>query len=395
MIKLLKYFFSALSFYVVYGQSQCPSVLITNFSQDNCTSFSASNSNNESFYYDLGVTENCIPRCKKYSSELPKNCSLDMKCVLGYSCQKTCGSNGDSCLSNDDCLPEEECDFNCVPENKRSCMAYHINRDSYRDTYWTAKFKPSCSNDGSWQAKQCKGGLYGRCMCFDPSGKRIFGEAPFSEASSMTCACSRRKAELETKNKIVTLHCDAQGNFEPLQCDKVSKQCWCVEPATGDPTSTVVPEKAIESLPCFSVHTFGTQYLRQCESKDFAQQMIRKKLNNHGVIHVIEEFFMCDFDGSYGRFTIEGENVYCTWRNSSKIGSYQGSSQFGYGDFNCNCARDFLKYGHNHVCLSSGNYKPLQTDGTVWYCVDEDGFTKSNYDQKPDDIEDSYCLKYY
>jgi len=42
-------------------------------------------------------------------------------------------------------------------------MAYHINTDDYRDTYYSAlRFKPSCNNDGTWTAKQCKGGLNGR-----------------------------------------------------------------------------------------------------------------------------------------------------------------------------------------------------------------------------------------
>lgn len=44
-----------------------------------------------------------------------------------------------------------------------SCMAYHINNPDYQHSYWSAlRFKPACNNDGSWQAKQCKGGVNGR-----------------------------------------------------------------------------------------------------------------------------------------------------------------------------------------------------------------------------------------
>lgn len=44
-----------------------------------------------------------------------------------------------------------------------SCMAYHANTIDFRYNKFTAlKFKPICEIDGSWRAKQCKGGVNGR-----------------------------------------------------------------------------------------------------------------------------------------------------------------------------------------------------------------------------------------
>lgn len=62
-------------------------------------------------------------------------------------------------------------------------------------------------------------------------------------------ACSRRKADLET-TRTTTFHCDSMGNYEPLQCDMISKQCWCADSMTGDLVSAVVPLKAITLLSC-------------------------------------------------------------------------------------------------------------------------------------------------
>lgn len=137
-------------------------------------------------------------------------------------------------------------------------------------------------------------------------------------------ACSRRKADLEA-TRTTTFHCDSKGNYEPLQCDMVSKQCWCADSMTGDLVSPVVPLRAIRLLSCctflhrlsshntaniwylVSVEVYGSQYLRQCESKKFAQTAIREKLQKHGVTYITEDFLLCDNDGAYGSFTIEND----------------------------------------------------------------------------------------
>lgn len=48
----------------------------------------------------------------------------------------------------------------------------------------------------------------------------------------------------------------------------------------------------------------GTQYLRQCESIAYAQNVMRQKLAKHGTVSVSIANAQCDFDGSYGTYSI-------------------------------------------------------------------------------------------
>ncbi|KAH1007326.1 hypothetical protein HUJ04_004577 [Dendroctonus ponderosae] len=358
--------------------------LVTDFSQASCIN-KTKHSSEDSFYYGLDVS-NCVPTCYKYSDVVDQPCGSGGQCVPGYSCQKRCGPDDDlktiSCNSDQDCATADgqlkTCGSYCVADGKASCMAYHINNSDYQDSYWSAiRFKPACNNDGTWQAKQCKGGVNGRCMCFDSNGGRIFGEALAKSAANMTCACSRRNADLQL-TRLTSFHCDSLGNYEPLQCDLESDQCWCMEPLTGALVSKVVPFKALSLLPCYSEDAFGSQYLRQCESKKYAQTKIKDKLNRHGVVYLTQDRLMCDIDGSFGAYTIENDSIYCTWRNNSKIGSWQTGIQY-IASVDCNCARDYFKYGQSQNCQSNGNYKALQSSDSYWYCVDADDlFTVSS-----------------
>lgn len=48
----------------------------------------------------------------------------------------------------------------------------------------------------------------------------------------------------------------------------------------------------------------GTEYLRQCESMSYAQNILQEKLATHGTLNVSITKTQCDFDGSYGTYTI-------------------------------------------------------------------------------------------
>ncbi|KAJ8962529.1 hypothetical protein NQ318_000920 [Aromia moschata] len=259
---------------------------------------------------------------------------------------------------------------------------------------YSTKFKPSCRTDGLWESKQCKGGVSGRCFCYDGKGNRLFGQAKYSESTDMTCACSRRKADLlEAGRSYVSFHCDDMGNYEELQCD--SGLCWCVEPKTGDLTAPVVPEKAMDKLPCYAVSKVGKQYLRQCESAKYAMTKILSTLETHGVKYASLGNLLCDGDGAYGVYNISAGIAYCTWRDGTKIGTWQSDTSTDVSTLNCNCARDYKMYQHTLDCEGTGNYKSLQSvvlsGTTIYYCVDSDGFAKTDVSQTRIDN----CTDYY
>nr|CAH7723538.1 unnamed protein product [Callosobruchus chinensis] len=270
-------------------------------------------------------------------------------------------------------------------------MSYWAKTDDYVDTYFTASvFKPSCTNEGKWKAIQCKGGVNGRCFCFDANGKRLFGEAVVHKLNQMTCACSRRKADLLSQGRsYVSLHCDSLGNYEKLQCD--SGLCWCVEPKTGKVTAPVVPMKAMIKLPCYELSQTGSQYYRQCDSVEYALSVISATLRRHGVRYPNIGSIICDGDGAYGAYTVKDGMAHCTSRDGNNISPYASEDSLNFDKLNCNCARDKQRYSYKLSCQTNGNYEYLQSaQSSGYYCVDDDGFAKTEmFNAKVD------CSKYY
>ncbi|XP_059054076.1 uncharacterized protein LOC131848286 [Achroia grisella] len=255
----------------------------------------------------------------------------------------------------------------------------------------------NCLSDGRYAPVQCKGDLFtGRCFCSDENGKRLFGQMWRDEASEMTCACSRRRAELEaTESRSVTLHCTPNGDYEPLQCD--NGICWCAVPKTGQPTVTPVPEKDMTRLPCYSTGAIGESYLRRCESVVQSLKIIHHELLEHGSNFIGEQITFCDYDGSYGSYQVDSGTAYCTGRDGTILGLWHAETTIMAG-MNCNCARDSMIYfpasGKTVTaeCRQDGNYRPNQRAGDKYYCVDTDGYmTKEGLmDAWPAD----YCLSY-
>ncbi|XP_050293655.1 uncharacterized protein LOC126734165 isoform X2 [Anthonomus grandis grandis] len=373
-------------------EATCKGKIISDLNQKTCTDKATTET---AYYLDRS---GCIPKCSIYSTDVQGSCDKDPTvCISGYNCENRCsGSDYQkySCQTDSDCttyFARSKCLKFCMPETineddgKVPCMAYHSNVPDYINNYWTAKkFKPTCDDDGIWLPKQCKGGLLGRCFCYSSHGIRLFGEALYVDSANMTCACSRKKYELESAGRsFASLHCDSVGNYEKLQCDMEKEICWCTEPLTGELTSPVVPSKAMKKLPCYSEGTVGIQYLRQCESKKFATAMITAKLKAHGVQVVAADTLLCDADGGYGAYSISSGIAYCTWRNNTKIGTWQANLSGLKDKLTCNCARDTYVYGPSLSCDGNGNYEVLQetTDSTgkkKYYCVDADGFSKSD-----------------
>ncbi|CAH2237898.1 jg16701 [Pararge aegeria aegeria] len=246
----------------------------------------------------------------------------------------------------------------------------------------------NCLPDGRYAPVQCKGDVFtGRCFCSDENGNRIFGQMWRSEANEMSCACSRKRHELETKHgKLSTLHCTSNGDYEKLQCDE--GMCWCVETKTGQPITPPVQEVDMRRLPCFSAASLGEQYLRRCESIVYALATIHREQSAHGTNFLGNPITFCDFDGSYGSYQIQNGIAYCTGRDGKILGSWQVVVSTMQG-MNCNCARDTMLYFPergmtvSEVCQPNGNYRPNQIAGNVTYCVDSDGYQLESKEDWP------------
>ncbi|KAK9674856.1 Thyroglobulin type-1 repeat, partial [Popillia japonica] len=119
------------------------------------------------------------------------------------------------------------------------------------------------------------------------------------------------------------------GNYEPLQCDIGSQQCWCAEPRaeprTGAPISPIVPLGTMSRLPCYDRRTVGAQYLRRCESELYAQRRIAEEFRMHGTTTVNFPLHFCQYDGSFGPIRVERGIVFCVWRDGSHLGYQQAA----------------------------------------------------------------------
>uniref|UniRef100_A0A182IPE9 Thyroglobulin type-1 domain-containing protein n=1 Tax=Anopheles atroparvus TaxID=41427 RepID=A0A182IPE9_ANOAO len=301
-------------------------------------------------------------------------------CVRGLPLGALCNEPSNTTESpesspNPPCAPGLVCGLgNVCRLNTANCLStYHVATD-------TIGWVPQCDSRGQYAPKQCRGDrLSGRCFCYSAEGKRIFGTSWRNQAQNMTCACSRRRADLEAEGRFdVTLHCTQDGNYEELQCDR--GVCWCAVPQTGmqQPGTRAFPEDLWFLLPCYNETLHGVQYLRRCESMAFSQILQRKQFIIRGHSGVTFTNIICNYDGSYGQYVIEGQEAACTWRDGTKLSPYKSSLRT-LAAMNCNCAQDeklFATVGRTLelACEGNGNYVPLQSRNGVLFCVNPDGF---------------------
>jgi len=193
--------------------------------------------------------------------------------------------------------------------------------------------------------------------------------------------CSRLMDDLMKTKPETTLHCSQNGNFERLQCNEGS--CYCADPATGQPLSTLVPSKLWDTLNCYNKTTMGSKYLRICDSRSNAYATIVKETQEHGSSPIALEAASCDPDGSYRPRQCRDNECHCNTKDDVIIPPYVTDRNSQQADNqNCFCARDkviFNDLGRPliYVCDGAGNYKSLQTIGATVVCVDFDGFPTS------------------
>ncbi|XP_055842142.1 uncharacterized protein LOC129909166 [Episyrphus balteatus] len=328
------------------GKDSSHNLCLSSLTQQDCAP-------NEYITPNAGIC-NCCPLCVGGLGGLHEECNEQSPCAMGLKCDKT---------------------MTCQLDKNTCAYSYHLAGVTRL---------PSCEVDGSFAAVQCKGDrLSGRCFCYSETGKRIHGWSWWRESEGMTCACSRMKYKMiQDGLGDNTLHCDSMGNFEALQC--TGGVCWCAEPTTGQILSgtRAVPEAMWKFLPCYDFSKFGSTYLRQCESSAYAQNLLKKAYAAHGTTEIEFNNILCDYDGSYGRYSISNGIASCYWRDGTRLGSFQVQSN-KVTSMNCYCARDqkiFSEAGmiHRLTCSGNGNYESIQDINGKIFCVDGDGFAVSD-----------------
>lgn len=260
--------------------------------------------------------------------------------------------------------------------------------------YW----EPECTvQTGLYDKVQTKS-EDGEYWCSSPQGERIFGkELKRRDKMDINCKCSRKRWELRQQKNLnlngesvtvagrsdVSLHCEKNGNFEPLQCD--NERCWCISPDTGLANSKVLPENLMRFLPCFDRAVMDeaveSQYLRKCESRSVGMQRTTSYLLERGTNWSPGDEISCDATGGFDKTLCDQYGLcYCVENTGKKSSINVNNDNLP----TCSCARDFLDgiIPTQNCDITNGNYKPLQakTSGgiTLEYCIDEtDGWRVS------------------
>ncbi|XP_042207846.1 uncharacterized protein LOC121856379 isoform X1 [Homarus americanus] len=346
------------------------------------------------FYQQRVAQFGCCGACVRFKQKNDTECtgSIDPKFGGGYSSMTP--DLLDPEASSDpvnNTLVSSWCDFflNCTeegvcqPDNSdHGCRYVQDQYDSDLDEFPFYKvdfrWRPSCTPEGLYTEKQCKGPYSNkRCVCVDAYGTSIYGKA-FSWQrdlyDNMNCMCSRRVWELQQEGVTsVTLHCQENGNYEPLQCE--DDWCYCMDPDTALPYGSSFPDAMKEHLPCYNKTVTGEQYLRRCESQYHAEHLLATHIQRKGV-YPPSTLLNCDDDGSFGGLQHDLDGLARCYDQYDEM-----IAQPAVRD--CNCARDKILFTEAHLfttlkCATpdqavAGQYYEIQVFGGTAYCVDPDG----------------------
>ncbi|KAK4316469.1 hypothetical protein Pmani_012371 [Petrolisthes manimaculis] len=282
------------------------------------------------------------------------------------------------CDFNLNCTETRTCEFDPMD---RGCLYVQRQYDlalsdesylPYRDDY---RWRPVCDQDGQYAEKQCKGvAEEKRCICVDPYGNRIFGDAFPSNREAydnMNCKCSREvwERQIAGGESSVTLHCAVNGNYDELQCE--NDWCYCIDPLNATLLGLRLPMEAVSRLPCYNETLMGEKYLRRCDSQLHAHWQLFDVMANRGVQGNPTPFFSCSLDGSYAGKQCDQTMCRCYDQYMNFLSAPSGSG--------CQCTRDKEYFKNEGIqklvsCqVDTGVYAEKQKTGGLVYCVDDEG----------------------
>ncbi|XP_072319180.1 nidogen-2 [Eucyclogobius newberryi] len=154
-----------------------------------------------------------------------------------------------------------DCDRPVVPERPITQCEHH--RDSIQTTSpegypIVGVYVPRCDANGAYLQQQCHGSI-GQCWCVDSTGQEKPGTRTGPGTPPVDCSkpdepvrprthCEHHRDSVQTTSpEGYPIHgayvpqCDANGQYNPLQCHQSTGHCWCVDGAGQERSGTRTP----------------------------------------------------------------------------------------------------------------------------------------------------------
>ncbi|KAL4616898.1 thyroglobulin [Arapaima gigas] len=124
------------------------------------------------------------------------------------------------------CLSEGKIsDYQLESETLSACELLRADRAARQQDH-----VPQCLGDGRFRHVQCSRGGE-ECWCVNAEGVEIPGSRQKSSAIHCLTPCQlhRQKALLSQEDMTQVPLCSDFGEYQPVQCDRILGQCWCVD----------------------------------------------------------------------------------------------------------------------------------------------------------------------
>ncbi|XP_055083265.1 nidogen-2 isoform X2 [Periophthalmus magnuspinnatus] len=205
-------------------------------------------------YPILGVY---APQCDANGEYLPQQChgSTGHCWCVDSTGQERPGTRTSPGSASHNCSQPDE------PERPKTRCEHH--RDSIQTTSpegypIVGLYVPQCDADGQYSAQQCHGSI-GHCWCVDSVGQERSGTRTGPGTPSVDCSkpdqpqrpkthCEHHRDSVQTTSPegypilgAYVPQCDANGQYNPLQCHGSTGHCWCVDSTGQERADTRTP----------------------------------------------------------------------------------------------------------------------------------------------------------